>query len=77
MIKQSMEHCVTYPDAYQPGVTYVSLKWDFSDFKEKLAKAGSQEYKEIAKKAQEYYKFFFTKEGRMDFVKHIVSELER
>ena len=77
MIKQSMEHCVTYPDVYQPGVTYVPLAWDFSDFKEKLSKSGSKEYKEIAKNAQDFYKHFFTKEGRMDFAKHIVSELER
>ena len=77
MIKQDMSHCVTYPNAYQPGVTYVPLKWDFSDFKEKLSKATSPEYKELAKKAQEYYKHFFTPEGRMDFAKHIVSELER
>lgn len=77
MIKQDMSHCVTYPDAYQPGKTYVPLKWDFSDFKDVLSKAASPEYKKIAEQAQEYYKFFFTHEGRMDFAKHIVTELER
>lgn len=77
MIKQSMEHCITYPDAYQPWVTYVPLKWDFTDFKDILLKSGSEEYKSIAKRAQEYYKFFFTKEGRRDFAKHIVEELEK
>ncbi|MDC2164060.1 hypothetical protein [Bacteroides thetaiotaomicron] len=77
MIKQDMSHCITYPNAYQSGVTYVPLKWDFSDFKEKLSKAASPEYKEFAKRAQEYYKHFFTPEGRMDFAKHIISELEK
>lgn len=77
MIKQDMNHCITYPDAYQPGVTYIPLKWDFSDFKETLIKAASPEYKELAKRAQEYYKHFFTKAGRKDFAKHIVNELER
>lgn len=77
LIKQSMEHCVTYPDAYQPMITYVPLEWDFSDFKEKLSNASSPEYKAIAKNAQEYYKYFFTNEGRMDFAKHIVNELDR
>lgn len=77
MIKQSMEHCITYPDAYQPGVTYVPLKWDFSDFKEVLSKANTSEYKEIAKNAQNFYKRFFTQEGRLDLAKHIVNELER
>lgn len=77
MIKQDMGHCETYPDAYKPYVTYVPLKWDFSDFKEKVAKAASLEYQEIAKRGQEFYKFFFTAEGRMDFAKHIVSEMEK
>ena len=77
MIKQDMSHCVTYPDAYQPGLTYIPLKWDFSNFKDVLFKAASPEYKEVAKKAQEYYKHFFSVEGRKDFAKHVVSELER
>ena len=77
MIKQDMSHCITYPDAYQPGITYVPLKWDFSDFKEVLSRAASPKYKEVAKHAQEYYEHFFTFEGRKDFAKHFVSELER
>lgn len=72
-----MSHCITYPDVYRSGVTYVPLKWDFSDFKEVLAKADSSEYKEIAQKAQKYYQFFFTENGRRDFAKHVISELER
>lgn len=77
MIKQDMEHCVTYPDAYQVGKTYVPLKWDFSDFKDVLSKATSAEYTKIARQAQEWYKQWFTSEGRMEFAKHIVSEIER
>ncbi len=77
MIKQSMDHCITYPNAYQPMQTYVPLKWDFSDFKEKLSLTAIQEYKEIAINAQNFYKFFFTKAGRIDFAKHIINELER
>lgn len=77
MIKQDMSHCETYPNAYQPYVTYVPLKWDFSDFKEKIAKVSSKQYLDIAKRGQEYYKYFFTAEGRMDFAKHIVSQIEK
>lgn len=77
MIKQSMEDFVTYPDLYRPMETYVPLKWDFSDFKEKLAKAASPEYKAIAQNAQKAYRHFFTPEGRMDFARHIINELER
>ncbi len=77
MIKQDMSHCITYPNAYQEEVTYIPLKWDFSNFKDILAKSASPEYKIIAKKAQEFYKYYFTSEGRKDFARHIVSELER
>lgn len=77
MIKQDMSHCRTYPDIYQPMKTYVPLRWDFSDFKEKLSLAASEEYKQIARNAQEQYQFYFTEAGRMDFAKHIVEELEK
>ncbi len=77
MIKQSMEHCITYPNVYQPWVTYVPLKWDFSDFVDIISKCGSEEYRNIAKRAQNYYRQFFTSEGRMDFAKHIINELNR
>ena len=77
MIKQSMDHCITYPNVYQPEVTYVPLKWDFSDFKEKLSNSGSYDYKKIAKRGQDFYKYYFTKEGQKDFAKHIINELER
>lgn len=77
MIKQSMEHCDTYPNIYQPWTTYIPLKWDFSDFKEILAKSASVEYKQIAKNAQEFYIKCFTREGRKDFANHIINELTR
>ena len=77
MIKQSMDHCVTYPNVYQPMETYVPLKWDFSDFEEVIKKSSSEEYRKIAQNAQLYYKFYFTEAGRKDFAKHIVEELEK
>lgn len=77
MIKQDMSHCETYPNVYQANRTYVPLKWDFSDFNEKISKAGSEEYRRIAKQSQDYYKFFFTSEGRYDFAQHIICEIEK
>lgn len=77
MIKQDMSHCITFPDVYQEGKTYIPLKWDFSDFEDALLKSTTPECKQIAKKAQEYYKHFYTKEGRRDIAKHIISELEK
>lgn len=77
MIKQSMEHLDTYPNIYQPDVTYVSLDWDFSDFKEKISKVASNNYKDIAKFGQLCYLHYFTKKARKEFAEHFVNELER
>lgn len=34
LIKQDMSHLRTLPDLYEPGVTYLPVKWDFSDLEE-------------------------------------------
>lgn len=77
MIKQSMEEIETFPNIYEVGKYYVPLKWDFSDFDNVISQAGSDDYRAIAKNAQQYYQRFFTPEGRMEFAKHVVTELER
>lgn len=33
LIKPNMGHLETMPDLYEPGVTYVPVRWDFSDLK--------------------------------------------
>lgn len=76
MIKMDMGHCVTYPDAYQPGKTYVPVKWDFEDLEQKLKDVKTKEYRNIAIYAQEWYKGCFEERFRGEFAKHIVQELE-
>ena len=34
LIKPDMSHLETLPDIYRPGVTYLPVKWDFSDLEE-------------------------------------------
>lgn len=75
MLKQSMEDIITYPDIYQPMKFYIPLAWDFSDFDDKICKSASDEYRQIAKNAQNYYSHFFTREGRQEFAKHIISQI--
>jgi len=36
LLKPDMSHLRTEPDLYRDGETYVAVKWDFSDFEEKL-----------------------------------------
>lgn len=77
MIKQSMEEFETFPDMYRPMSTYVPLRWDFSDFEDVLSQSASEGYHDIAREAQKEYARWFTPEGRMDFARHLVDELER
>ena len=39
LIKPDMGHLETSPDIYVPGVTYLPVKWDFSDLQEVVAMA--------------------------------------
>ncbi len=39
MIKPDMSHLQTLPDLYEPGVTYLPVKWDFSDLDDVVAHA--------------------------------------
>ncbi len=36
LIKPDMSHLVTEPDLYRDDETYVSIRWDFADFEDKL-----------------------------------------
>lgn len=36
LLKQDCSHLETYPDIFRSGESYVSLKWDFSDFNHKV-----------------------------------------
>ncbi len=39
LIKPDMSHLESLPDIYQPGVTYLPVKWDFSDLEEVVRRA--------------------------------------
>lgn len=77
MIKMSMEHCVTFPDAYQPNKTYVPVKWDFSDLETVLRNVTSNTYKEIAQYAQNWYKHTYSEAFKSEFAAHIIGEIEK
>lgn len=43
MIKPDMSHLETLPDLYEPGVTYLPVRWDFSDVPEVIEAALADE----------------------------------
>lgn len=43
MIKPDMSHLETLPDLYEPGETYLPVRWDFADLEEVVEKALANE----------------------------------
>lgn len=43
LIKPDMSHLETLPDLYEPGVTYLPVRWDFSDLQEVVENALADE----------------------------------
>lgn len=74
LIKPSMDHCVTYPNWYQPYKTYVPVDWDFSNFDEIISKLDTEQYRIIAQQGFEMFKYYKTsEEARLEFAKHIIK----
>ena len=68
-----MDHCVTYPNWYQPYKTYVPLDWDFSNFDEIVSNLDTEQYRKIAQQGFEMFKYYKTsEEARLEFAKHII-----
>lgn len=75
LFKPDMSHMETYPDLFVPDETYVSFKWDFSDFEEKLGELLNNNDKriEIARNAQKrYQRLVLGEEGQIEFCSKIM-----
>jgi len=73
LIKPNMDHLLTWPALYIDGVTYLSHKWDFSDFNEKLDSVLSnpERYEEIAREGQIRFQDVLT--NGQEFARHFLS----
>ena len=76
LIKPSMSHIVTSPSIFRENETYVPVKWDFSDLKEKsryyLEKPN--EAKRIIENAKETYKNYFIKKDFLKKIEMLIKE---
>ena len=79
LVKPDMSHLETWPDLYQGQKTYISHKWDLSDFTEKLDGILSDDASrvEIAVAAQEVYKNAISKQGMEEFANRLARILGR
>lgn len=58
LFKPDMDHLITWPDLFIDGVTYISHRWDFSDFNEKLEDilTHPERYEDIAREGQKRFR---------------------
>ena len=55
MLKPDMDHLMTWPDVYRKDITYVPLKWDGSDFIEKIERWRDADETQLTKNAYDCY----------------------
>ena len=76
LIKQDMSHLETLPDLYEPGVTYLPVKWDFSDLEEVVRGALADEAlrSQIAREAFRRVSDYVSKERFVEDVGFLFEE---
>jgi hypothetical protein len=79
LLKPDMSHLETWPDYYEPGVTYMPFAWDFSDFEEKvLDLLESPEKRQcIAQAGQERYLHSLSPVGGEEFAEHFAALIQK
>lgn len=76
MLKPDMDHLITWPDVYRKNETYVPLKWDGSDFIEKIEYWRDADTSQITERALEIYLSEFDKYAeRLEMVLDQVESL--
>ncbi len=81
LLKPQMNHLETYPQWYSDD-TYVSFKWDFSDFIDKIEEIlnckNTKMVEEISENARmKYLKYCLEEKGKYEFASHLIGEIER
>lgn len=73
LFKPDMNHIDTWPDLFIDGKTYVSHKWDFSDFEDKLEDILSfpKRYEDIAREGQNQFRVALT--DRSSFAENFIN----
>ena len=76
MVKPSMKHLDTFPNAYKEYETYVPLEWNFSDFDEVMHHIKAEKYTHVAWQGQEAFRNMRSAEGMYTFARHIIEQIE-
>jgi len=79
LFKPDMSHLETWPDYYEPGVTYVPHAWNFSDFQDKLTELlDSPDMRlRIAQTGQDRYLESLSPAGGEIFAQHFAALIQK
>jgi len=74
LIKQNMDHIITWPSSYKKYETYIPLPWKIESWENKIIEilADNKLLLEIAKNGQYSYKMLWTKEGKQEFCNRFI-----
>jgi hypothetical protein len=75
LLKPDMGHLETWPDHFEPDVTYVAHAWDFSDFQEKTRELleSPARCQRIARSGQKRYLATLSEPGGEEFAEHLAA----
>jgi hypothetical protein len=75
LLKPSMDHLMTWPDFFIDNENYVSVKWDFSDFDDKIESllGNPERIRQISLQAQKRYIYWFSSEGQEKFCERFMK----
>jgi len=78
LCKPNMNHLLTYPNFYVPFITYVPFEWNIEDFNYNISKIlkNESDYYRIKNNAQKLLKEFYTDEGKVKFVNHVLKSID-
>lgn len=79
LLKPDMGHLETWPNYYEPNITYAPYKWDFSDFQPALLELleSSEKRLSIARAGQERYLQSLSPAGGEAFALHFKELIEK
>jgi hypothetical protein len=79
LLKPDMSHMDTWPDYFQPWVTYIPHKWDFSDFQTRIQELlDAPTYcQHIAKAGQAYYTQSLSAAGGEAFARRLAGLMQQ
>jgi len=77
LIKPCMEHIDTHPDILRPYETYVPVKWDLSDLKEKCEYylSHDEERERITENAYQAFTNYYSQNGFVDKMEEVLTHL--